>query len=144
MKSIFAKWNRPINRSWFAAPTFFLFFFLIELFELNSHNAHRASGGRHYDAPGLYIFSLIMTLIFAAQWLFSISGRMVALKLNRIWIVAYLVPWVMILAAMVGGNAHQVAAAVVFAFAVQFPLMLLPARSEPPKIDLENNAGAGP
>jgi hypothetical protein len=132
MDMISAKWNRPLSRSWFITPTFFLFFFLIEICRFNIHMRQKLTIESVQNGSGLYLFFLIMALAFFVQWLFSISGRMVALRLSRFWIIGYLVPWAIVLIAMATGTPRQAAASMVLALAVQLPLMLLRSKLAPP------------
>jgi len=135
MDTILSKFDRPIGRSLFVVPTIFLLYFLIELARVNFKIGRGLEISRSPHANEWHLFFLSMALVFAIQWVVSISGRMLALRLSRLWIIPYFVPWVIILLTMTKGSSRQVAVAIVFALAVQLPLMVLPSRpvSQTPK-----------
>jgi hypothetical protein len=74
------------------------------------------------------IFYLIMTLATAAMWMLFITVRLADFRVNRLWGLLFIIPWVIVLWTLSMGRSYKVGVAITFAFAVQLPLMLLPSR----------------
>jgi hypothetical protein len=112
----------------FFTPTICLLYFLTELTETNFHGERGLGLVGLVHSKGWYEFNLFMAVAFALQWTISISGRMLDLRLSRLWVTPFFVPWAIVFWTMARGSSHQVLVAMIFALAVQLPLMLLPSR----------------
>ena len=77
-----------------------------------------------------YRLGLVLTILFSALWLLSISGRMFDLAIHRAWIIPYALVWGFSFSAAGKRHAREVAIAVLFAAAAQLPLILLPSRGK--------------
>ena len=123
--------NRPTGRSALFAPTVFLLYFFLEIaeFKFKSFNGSQTKSlFIPFHATGWYVVCIVMIVALALQWALSLSGRMLDLRISRIWMIPYLLPWVAVLFAIVKGSSHQILSAVFFALIVHMPLMLLPSR----------------
>ncbi len=86
-------------------------------------------GVNRYTHPnGKSIFYLLMTAGFFVLWTLKILGRLVDLNLSRLWVIPYLFPLAAVALLLKRGPSIQLGLALLFALAVQIPLMLLPSR----------------
>lgn len=86
-------------------------------------------GVNQYTHPnGRSIFYLLMTAGFFVLWIWRILERLIDLNFRRLWVIPYLFPVAVIVLLLKRGPSIQLGLALVFAFAVQIPLMLFPSR----------------
>jgi hypothetical protein len=76
----------------------------------------------------MYIFYLIMIIIVFVQWIFTISGRMFDLCINRLWLFPYIASYAIVIWAMARGSHRQFVGTWAVALLAQLPLMLFPSR----------------
>jgi hypothetical protein len=114
---IFSKTRHRSGRFVYGFVTVWFLYFLSQM------------GVNQYTHPnGKSIFYLLMTTGFFVLWIWRLSGRLVDLNLSRLWVIPYLFPLVAVALLLKRGPSIQLGLALVFAFVVQIPLMLLPSR----------------
>src|ERR1700723_579755 len=88
--------DRITQRPLFITATMGLAYFLgqLAIFSLRMRGAFPASPFEH--SFGTHLFHIVMAIAFATLWLFSASGRLFDLRLNRLWIVFFAAPWAIV------------------------------------------------
>jgi hypothetical protein len=118
--------NRVTSRPLFAISTIWLAYFLAELRKFNTHAGSATKP--EYVHSRMWTVYVVMTIIFAVQWIISISGRIFDLRLNRLWIIPYLALWAIAVMIMKELTPRQFLMLLGLTILVQFPLMLLRSR----------------
>jgi hypothetical protein len=140
MKSIISKTKPPSSRWMLFTPTVFLAFFLIQIAEVRFQ---KLGTNRSINSHGFYMLCLAMAILFAAQWLYSALGRAAALRLNRLWVLAHLLPWLAVVGVIVMGTSQQFNFAIILALAAELPIALLPLRQNKGKSESVARDGEG-
>ena len=114
---IFSKLNHPINRFNYSTPVILLPSFLLDCGDMQ--NAHSFAFG---------ICSL-MSVLSLSMWIVGTNGRLLDLRLNRLWIFPLAIPLILYELSLYKHWSPQVFMLVtVIMFAVQLPLLILPSR----------------
>ena len=118
--------NRLTSRPVFVISTIWLAYFLAKLEKFQTHAG--SAPKPEYVHSRMWIVYVVMAIIFAVQWIISISGRIFDLRLNRLWIIPYLALWAIAVMIMKELTPRQFLMLLGLTILVQFPLMLLRSR----------------
>jgi hypothetical protein len=80
-------------------------------------------------------FYLTMTIITAGLWIWGTAARLKELSYSPYWVFAYSVPFVFAAWALNQGPSYWAEVAMIFALAIQCPLLLNPSDKQPGKFE---------